>query len=120
MKELLQFLLGIALFIFGIFLLLSNINISSIGFYRLGGRVSTGAILIILLIILIICAVVKTNLLTIGLVAADVIAIIVSVIMGTHFYLKSMSAFDLVLMIAIFAAGIGLTLKALFDVNKHS
>lgn len=117
MKEVLQFLLGIVLFLLGIYLLLSNIQVGSIGFYYFG-RLNTGAILIVLFVILVICAIVRTNILTVGLAALDLIGIVVSVIMGTRFYFRSMSAFDLVLMTGIFAVGLGLVAKSLLGVRK--
>ncbi len=108
---------GIGLLCIGGYLLLSNIRITSIGFYSVG-RVSTGGILIVLLIVLIILAVMKTNWVTCGLVGLDVFLLIISVIMGTHFYMSGINAFELVAMVIMFALGIGLVLKGLLGIRK--
>ena len=45
---------------------------------------------------------------------------IISVIAGTKFSLRHMSAFDLVLMIGVFSVGLGLFLKGLLGIKKDS
>lgn len=116
MKQLGQFLLGLVLFGLGIFLLLDSIQISSLSFYRIG-TVSTAPILLILLIIFIVVAVASKSNWTWLLVVLDIILIIVSVIFGTSFYFKHMSALNLVLMIGVFSVGIGLIIKSLFGMK---
>lgn len=117
MKQLLQFLIGIALCGLGIFLLLSNINVSSLTFYRIG-EISTAPILIILLIIFVIIAVVVSKWWSYLLVFIDIVGMIISVIIGTHFTFRSMSALTLVIMVAVFAIGVGLIIKSLFNISK--
>lgn len=117
MKQLLSFIGGIILTVFGIFLLLSNINVSSLSFCRVGG-INSAPILIILLIISIVVSIVSDKKFWWVLVFADIVLIIVSVILGTRFSFKYMSAFDLVLMIGVFAVGLGLVLKGLIGSNK--
>lgn len=70
MKELLQFLLGIALTIIGVIIFLQNVVVSSFTlFYRMG-RVNVGGILIVLIVVAFIAFIVKPNMLT-GLSRSD-------------------------------------------------
>lgn len=117
MKQLFNFLIGLVLCGFGVFLLLSNISVDSISFYSYNG-ISTAPMLIILLIVIIICTVVKNEWYCYLLLFLDVIAMIVSVILGTRFRLRSMSAFDLVIMIVVFSVGLGLVIKSLIGLNN--
>jgi hypothetical protein len=43
-----------------------------------------------------------------GLAAADVLMIVISVLMGTRFYLRHMSALTLIVIVLMFAIGVGL------------
>lgn len=117
MKSLLNFLLGIIMCGLGVYLLLDNITVSSLNFYRLGS-VNTAPVLIILLILFVVIAVVKSEWWSYLLIFIDFIGIIISVIMGTSFHLKPMSAFTLILMVVVFAVGLGLIIKSLFGLNK--
>lgn len=116
-NSLLSFISGILLFGLGVFLLLSNIRVSSLTFYRFG-KVSSAPILIILFIVFIVLAVIKSHWVTWSLVVFDIILMIVSVIMGTNFSFKYMSAFDLLAMIVLMSVGLGLFLKGVLGVNK--
>lgn len=71
-----EFYIRDSTYILGVFLLLSNIHVSSLSFYILG-NINSASILIIL-----------------------------SVILGTRFTFAYMSALDLVLMIYVFAVGL--------------
>ena len=71
-----EFYIRDSTYILGVFLLLSNIHVSSLSFYILG-NINSASILIIL-----------------------------SVILGTRFTFAYMSALDLVLMICVFAVGL--------------
>ena len=119
MNKILGFFLGIAMCFIGIWLLLSNINVDNISFYKLG-NVNTAPILIIALIIFIVVAVVKSEWYTWTLVGLDIVMIIISVIMGTHFSLKHMSALQLILMVLLFAVGLGLIIRGLFVKDKKA
>lgn len=110
MKSIGNFLSGVVLFFVGIWMLLSNIRVYYIQFYTFHG-VNTASILIILFVVLIVLAIVKTNKMLWMLVLLDVIAMIVSVILGTRFSFARMSALDLLLMLGTLAVGIGLMIK---------
>lgn len=118
MKHLMSFILGIALTFLGVFLLLSNIHVSSLSFYRLG-NVNSDPILIILLIVFIITAIASDKKVCWVLVFVNIVLIILSVILGTRFTFAYMSALDLVLMICVFAVGLGLVLRDLVHNNKE-
>ena len=112
-----EFLVGIVMMVAGLVILLMNIQISSFGFFHFG-RISSAPILVIAFIVLLIWAVVRGRNLQWILVAADVLCIIVSVILGTSFYFHTMSAFSLLVMLMLFAVGAGLVLKNLSFLKK--
>lgn len=118
MKHLMSFILGIALTILGVFLLLSNIHVSSLSFYSLG-NLNSAPILIILLIVFIITAVASDKNVCWILVFVDIVLILLSVILGTRFTFAYMSALDLVSIICVFAVGLGLVLRGLVNKNKE-
>ena len=64
MKELLQFLLGIALTIIGVIIFLQNVVVSSFTLFFRMGRVNVGGILIVLIVVAFIAFIVKPNMLT--------------------------------------------------------
>lgn len=115
-----EMVFGWIFFLLGIFFLLTNINVGTIHFYYMFGRVSTAPMLVILLIVFIVLAVIKTQWYTIGLIFLDILLMIFSVIMGTQFTFKRMSAFALVLMVVVLSVGLGLIMKGLFDREKKS
>ena len=112
-----EFLVGIAMMIAGLVILLMNIQVSSFGFFRFG-RFSSAPVLVVAFILLLIWAVASGKILQWILVAADVLCIIISVILGTNFYFNRMSVFTLLVMLGLFAVGVGLVLKNLSYLKK--
>ena len=119
MKQITGLLMGLVLTGLGIFLLLDSIQISSFGFYAFYG-VNSAPILLILFAVFVILAVVVSSWWTWVLMVLDLIGIVVSVIMGTHFYFKHMTALTLVIMIAVLAVGLGLTIRNLFKKPENA
>ena len=82
MKELLQFLLGIALTIIGVIIFLQNVVVSSFTLFFRMGRVNVGGILIVLIVVAFITFIVKPNMLTglslIGLCIAFFVCLVIS------------------------------------------
>ena len=107
-----EFLIGIAMMVAGLVILLMNIQVSSFGFFRIG-NISSAPVLIILFIFLLIWAVMRGKAFHWVLVAADILCIIISVILGTSFYFNRMNVFTLLVMLGMFAVGTGLVLKNL-------
>ena len=107
-----EFLIGIAMMVAGLVILLMNIQVSSFGFFRIG-NISSAPVLIILFIFLLIWAVMRGKAFHWVLVAADILCIIISVILGTSFYFNRMNVFTLLVMLGMFAVGAGLVLKNL-------
>ena len=117
MKAVVNFLSGVVLFFVGVWMLLSNIRVSDIHFWALYG-VNTAPILIVLFFVLVVLAVVNAKPWLWKLVTLDVIAMIISVILGTRFSLARLSALDLLLMLGTIAVGIGLMVKGMIDARK--
>ena len=113
MKSLMNFLLGIALTIVGAILFLTNVKVSSFTFfYRYNGTNIT-AILILLMCILVVVYIVYPNFVTGLLLGIAFLAFFVSVIMSMKFYIVHMSALEVMVILATFCSGIGLTLRGI-------
>lgn len=113
MKSLMDFLLGIALTILGAIIFLTNVKVSSFTFfYRYNGTNIT-AILILLMCVLLVVYIVYPNFLTGLLLGIAFLAFFVSVIMSMKFYIVHMSALEVMLILATFCSGIGLTLRGI-------
>ncbi len=118
MKELLQFLLGIALTIIGIVMFLQNVVVSSFTlFYRMG-RVNVGGILIVLILVAFITFLVKTNIVT-GLTLIGLcITFFVCLIISLNVSLRYMSGLELVLILGTICVGVAFIIKGLLGVNR--
>lgn len=113
MKSLMSFLLGIVLTIIGAVLFLSNIKVSNFTFfYRYNGTNIT-AILLLLMCILVVVYIVYSNFVTGLLLGIVFLGFVVSVIMSMKFYIVSMSALEVFVILATFFGGIGLTLRGI-------
>lgn len=113
MKSLMSFLLGIALTIIGAVLFLSNVRVSNFSFfYRVNGTNVT-ALLLLLLCILLVVYIVYPGFITGILLGVDFLAMIVTIIMSMNFYIAYISAFEVIVMLALFFGGIGLTLRGI-------
>ena len=118
MKELLQFLLGIALTIIGIVMFLQNVVVSSFTlFYRMG-RVNVGGILIVLILVAFITFLVKKNIVT-GLTLIGLcITFFVCLIISLNVSLRYMSGLELVLILGTICVGVAFIIKGLLGVNR--
>ena len=118
MKELLQFLLGIALTIIGIVMFLQNVVVSSFTlFYRMG-RVNVGGILIVLILVAFITFLVKTNIVT-GLTLIGLcITFFVCLIISLNVSLRYMSGLELVLILGTICVGVAFIIEGLLGVNR--
>lgn len=104
-------LVGALLIGFGIFMFFKSTRVWSFGFYRLGGQVSTGGILIALILLdVILLAATRHKAAKIALPVPGVM-LVLSVILGTHLSFTG-SVLDLFLMLVPAAVGAGLLLRA--------
>ena len=116
-SSILRMVLGIGLIVASIVILLMNIQVISFSFFRIGS-VDSAPILLVVLVFLIVWAVASGKKLPFILAGADIVLIIVSVLIGTHFVFKQMNAFTLIVIIGMFAVGVGLLLSLLFSGKK--
>ena len=118
MKELLQFLLGIALTIIGIVMFLQNVVVSSFTLFYRKGRVKVGGILIVLILVAFITFLVKTNIVT-GLTLIGLcITFFVCLIISLNVSLRYMSGLELVLILGTICVGVAFIIKGLLGVNR--
>ena len=103
----LQQLFGLAMAFVAVVILLLNIDVTNFGFYRIG-QISTAPVLIVVMVMLVIWGVASDKKLPWILAAGDVLLIVLSVLMGTRFYFKRMSALTLIVIALMFAIGVGL------------
>ena len=118
MKELGDFLLGIALTVIGAYLFLTHVSVTGFSFYMLRG-VNTPAVLLLALCICFVITVVKPNLITKWLLGIFFLLFIVSIILSLHFVFHGMNAFVLLLVLATLFGGLGLIIRACIGVTKY-
>jgi len=114
-----QFFVGLALMLGGGYLFLDSIQVVSgfgfgLGLYRFGSfNLTTGMLLIPFIIGVAMIFYDSKNILGWVLMVASVIALVFGVLRSVRFALTGMSAFDLLLILALFASGLGLFLNSL-------
>lgn len=117
MKAIGNFLLGIALLGVGVVIFLSNVQVYGFGFYSFG-RISTGPILLILLAVLFLSYFLTGRKICLWLCLLTILGLIVAMVLGTSFHIKTMSALDLGLILGMTVAGLGLFLRGLLGLKK--
>ena len=105
-------LIGGVLIGFGLFMFFKSTQVYSWDFYRIGGKVSTGGILIALLLLDVILLVATRQKITRILLPVLIGMLVLSVILGTHLAFTG-SVLDLFLMLIPAAAGAGLLLRGI-------
>ena len=109
---------GAAIAVLAVTILLMNIEVSSFGFFRIG-PLNSAPILVITLVLFLIWAVISSKKLPWILVAVNILLILVSVLLGTHFILRRMTAFTLVVIVAMLGIGIGLYILGCVSPRKE-
>ena len=104
-------LIGIVLIGVGIVMFFKSTRVDSWGFYRLGGRVSTGGILIALTLVDVVLLVATRHKAAHIALPVLIAMLVLSVILGTRLTFQG-SVLDLFLMLVPAAAGAGLVLRA--------
>ncbi len=102
---------GLILFGIGLFMLFKNVNVNSFHFYTFHS-INTGGVIIFLLVIFGAFYIAKGYEYIKYILYALTLALMISVILGIHVYLRPMSLFDLFLILAPIAIGIGLMLHS--------
>lgn len=126
MKDLMLFLLGIALIIVGGFLFLNNITVSgfSSGWFSMGSRPYVGTntivIVVILMIICFVALIMHPNFLTKALLAVSAILFVLAIVLSLRFTFKHTNAFVTFAMLASIFGGIGLVLRVCLDISKDN
>ena len=106
-------LAGVILIVFGLIMFFKSVRIYSWGFYRLGGEVSTGGILIALILLDVIFLVATWHKAAKILLPILIGMLVLSMILGTRLAFTG-SLLDLFLMLVPTAVGVGLVLRAAF------
>lgn len=127
MKDLLSFLIGIALVIVGGFLFLDNITVYGMGrdYYIVGNRVHMGTgsvvIIVIIMVFCFVAMVMVPNFLTKTLMVVSSILFVIAIILSLHFEFRPTNAFVTFAMLAAMFGGLGLILKAALGLrNTHN
>lgn len=120
MKSLMSFLLGIVLTIIGAVIFLMNVRVSNFTFFFRYRGTNITALLIILLCILLVIYIVYPNIVTGGLLGLAFLVFLISIIMSMNFYIVHMSALEIIIILATFFGGIGLTLRGIVHSRKET
>lgn len=107
------FLIGFILIAVGLFMFFKSTSVSSWGFYRMFGSVSTGGIIIALILLDIILYVATQSNITKIMLPILACMLVLSVLLGTRIHFSG-SVLDIFLMLVPAAIGTGLIIKALF------
>ena len=113
MKSLMSFLLGIVLTVLGAALFLMNIHISNFTFFYRYNGTNVTALLLLALCIMFVVYVVYPNIITGGILGIIFLLFVVSVIMSMKFYIRHITAFEMVVILATMFGGIGLVIRGL-------
>lgn len=108
-----SFLLGIVLTIIGAVIFLTNVRVSSFSFFFRYRGTNVTAILMLALCILLVVYIVYSNIVTGFLLALTFLLFIISIIMSMRFHIVYMSALEVVIILATFFGGIGLTIRGI-------
>ena len=100
MKSLMSFLLGIVLTVLGAALFLMNIHISNFTFFYRYNGTNVTALLLLALCIMFVVYVVYPNIITGGILGIIFLLFVVSVIMSMKFYIRHITAFEIVVILA--------------------
>ena len=109
---------GALLLGFGIFMFFKSTRIYSFGFYRLGGQISTGGILIALILVDVVFLVATQHRIAKILLPILVGMLVLSIILGTQLTYTG-SLLDLFLMLVPAVVGLGLILRAAINKKKE-
>ncbi|MEJ2053698.1 MAG: hypothetical protein P8X42_07235 [Calditrichaceae bacterium] len=123
-----QFFIGLIMLSGGFYLLLNAIVVRSgfafgarlYGFHAFGGTygVTSGMIMIPFILGVGIIFYNSKNIVGWMLAVLSLVALIFGVISSIHFHMRSMSAFDLIVILVLFVGGAGLLLRSLRDMKK--
>ncbi len=113
MKSLMSFLLGIVLTVLGAAFFLMNIHISNFTFFYRYNGTNVTALLLLALCIMFVVYVVYPNIITGGIMGIIFLLFVVSVIMSMKFYIRHITALEMVIILATFFGGIGLVIRGL-------
>jgi hypothetical protein len=118
-----QFFVGLALMLGGGYLFLDSIQVSSFAFgyglYRFGNfNLTSGMLLIPFIIGVALIFYSSRNFFGWILTFGSMIALVFGVLRSVRFSLSGMSAFDLLLILALFASGLGLFLNSLRNLEN--
>lgn len=120
MKSLMSFLLGIVLTILGAFIFLSNITVSNFTFFYRYNDINITALLMLALCVLFVVYIVHPNIVTGGLLGLVFLLFVVSIILSMKFYIKHITALELMIVLATFFGGIGLTLRGVLQAKDYT
>ncbi len=106
-----QKIIGIILILIGLFMLFKSVHVYSFNFYRING-ISTAGIILVLLCISGVSLVVKRNKFTIGLVILSLLALVLSIILGTKISFYGITLLDIILMLIPLIFGVGFVISS--------
>lgn len=124
MKDLMLFLLGIALVIVGGFLFLSNIAVSGFtsGWFSTGSRLYVGTntitTVVVIMIVCFVALIMYPNFLTKTFMTVSAILFVLAIVLSLRFTFEYTNAFVTFAMLAAIFGGIGLILRACFGISK--
>lgn len=110
-----DFLIGFIFMIIGLITFLKNVNVGSFVFFRLGGWLNTGAVVLVFMIACFMAFIIKSNKLTKILLVASFVMLILVIILSINITVARMSILSLILMLGMMFGGLALVIKSMIQ-----
>ena len=110
-----DFIIGLIFMFIGLIMFLKNVTVGTFIFYRIGGYVNTGVVVILLMIASFMALIIKPNKITKSLLLISFIMLIIVIILSIDIHVARMSILSLIIMMFMLFGGIALMIKSMIQ-----
>lgn len=106
-----DFCLGLLFMIVGLIMFLRNVWVGTFYFYRLGGWVNTGTVVLILMICCFMAVIIKPTKTTKSMLLLSFVMLIIVIILSIDIHVARMSILSLIIMLSMMFGGLALMIR---------
>ena len=106
-----DFLLGLIFMVSGLIMFLRHVRVGTFTFFRIGGFVNTGAVVLVFMIVCFMALIIKPNKITKGLLMLSFVMLILTIILSLNITVARMSILSLIIMLGMMFGGLALMIK---------
>ena len=106
-----DFLIGLIFMVTGLIMFLRNVRVGTFTFYRLGGFVNTGAVVLVFMIACFMALIIKPNKITKALLVLSAIMLILVIVLSINITVARMSILSLIIMLFMMFGGLALMIR---------